>query len=172
MATYKISLKNHFKHLWALLYLLCFLLIVTPFIYYIKKGYIDFIECYKISAIVYFIFVLLQTILFVNYYLINKKITLSVDYINNSIVWFDEIKKTSIVYRIDNISLIEQHKTYPFAENRYYLTPWDEYHYLIIYFKNGEKIIITSLLSFNFNIPINDIKHITYKHIYPYIKSK
>jgi hypothetical protein len=81
-------------------------------------------------------------------------------------------KNQLIEYLISDIEKAEYYLTYNLVNDRHGWLPWDTYHYLDLYFKNGEYITIPCFVV-NYNelvLPIDESKIELIKVFYPLIK--
>jgi hypothetical protein len=128
---------------------------------------IDDITFFLSSGIVFFIiFFVPVVVLHLNYYLKNKGDLFIYDGLNQRINF--NHKGMTFEFIFEDIKYVKQFRSYPLAENRFQWTPWDNYNYSVIYLKNGESMIITSLLVPNLDLPIPQNKKQLIKSFYCY----
>lgn len=151
--------------------LLLYILITVvggPLVIYFKTGSIDVEKIGWILLPFFLVFFLIPTLsIHLNYLFKNKGI----------IVFYDEPqmllrvtdKGKEVTFGMGDILSVTEYKTYPKAENRNSLFPWDDYHYSLVELKNGEKFYFTSLILPNLNLPVDKSKVTLKKRFYPAI---
>jgi hypothetical protein len=133
-----------------------------------RFGSHDLIYFIFLSFLGFFLFFIPLVILHLNYFSTNKRHILHYYPYQNRI---DIIKNNDVTsFHFDDIKNVFQYKTFPLAENRVQWFPWDNYNYSVINLENGHKLIITSLLVPNLDLPIDKSKVFIVKTFYPYIK--
>lgn len=75
-------------------------------------------------------------------------------------------KGRPLTFTLDDIDHIEKYMSYNLAANRSGVVPWDDYHHTIIYLKNGQEFIVTSLLVPNLNLPLEEEKIVMKTNLY------
>lgn len=165
--TYRISIIHQIKHLWVIFYYFLVIVLGSLFISLRRYGYIDYEKTLLISLIILLIFLVPQFILHINYYTKNKGFILVCDLVNQDITISHKGK--SVSFSFSDIELIKRYKSYPLAENRMHWFPWDSYNYSIIRLRNGQEVILTSLLVLNLDLPIEPKKVKLIKTFYPII---
>lgn len=157
---FKITLKNHFKGLYFALTILVGWLFY--FFYEIYKEGIgnNLLEYSLIVLIITFLPVIL---IHLEYYLMNRGVTLKIDNKNQKLSYLKGKKELKISY--SEIEKIELHKvkSYHLKEVRFF--PTDFYHYAKIILKNNKIIYITSLLAPDFNVEMSNTIEIRQRFI-------
>ena len=105
------------------------------------------------SALLLTVFLLPQLLLHLNYYFTNKGDIFIYDG-SNKIITLDH-KGVSNTFELDEIDCIQRFMSHALADSSVQWYPWDGYNHSIIYLKNGERFIVTSLLVPNLNLPVN-----------------
>lgn len=167
MFVYKITFRNQFQNAWAILiYLLIF--IVLP-IYMVKEFGKDDVGLFiRLAVLLFFLFLIPQIVLHLNYYFKNRGDVLFYDLSQRKItINHNDISHT---FLFEDILLVERFKSFPLAEDRMQWFPWDSYNYSVIYLKDGLKFIVTSLLVPNMNLPIESNRIKLRKMFYPITK--
>lgn len=112
-------------------------------------------------------FFIIPYLIHIKYYSLNKDILLA---------YFDTEKKVEITnvknkitkqFRLDEIKCVMHTMTAPKSEKRTFWFPWDNYNYLEIFLINGEKFIITSLMTERLDWGLGD-KYQIATSFYPY----
>ena len=113
------------------------------------------------------VFILPMLTLHLNYYFMNRGDSFYCDLQNG---FFKFIKKgESKEFYIKDIESIVCHKSWPLAENRTAVLPWDIYNYATITLISGQQIKLSSLLVQEFDKKI-DVPNIQIKKtFYPWI---
>lgn len=145
MNEYKITLKNHIKHLWQfLLFIICLSLLIL-------SGIVDPIPG---DWFIYFLCIVLVIVSFINiylhleYYMTNRGVRLYYDE-NNGVIKYIKGENETVI-KPDNIDKIEVVQSF-YLENRGGFLPTDKYHFYRIILRNNDTLVITSLLCLNFS---------------------
>ena len=96
------------------------------------------------------IFVLPSLLLYIQYLYFSKGLELFVDRFQNTLKL--TLRNASFEFEVSDIQRIVKTCSYPVGENRICWLATDLYYYFEIELKNGNRIIITSLMSRNFEI--------------------
>jgi len=107
--------------------------------------------------------------LHLNYYFINKGDVFGYMFQERTIV-FTHKGETS-TFTLDEIDHIERFMSFNFAAGRSSFLAWDDYNHTVIYLKNGQKFVVTSLLVYNLNLPLEGKKIIVKKGFYRWAKA-
>lgn len=158
MEVFKIEFKSHIRNgdniIYTTIACVCFPYILSYFTKENAKSY------FWISGVLFLIWVLPLICLHLNYYFVNKGYILMYDFENREITIKHEGRSNK--FQLDDIDRVVRSVSFNLAANRAGFLPWDMYNHSVIYLKNGQKFIITSLLVPNLNIPI-DSSRITIK---------
>ena len=166
MKTYKITSKNQWEHIkpFAITLIISYF-IVKVFLYFVdENGLIPFLIGGGTWALVY---TLIPHILFhPRYYALNKNLVLKYFPAENEM--HIERGTQESVFSLEDIKLMKQVKSHPFAEKRILLRSFDIYNFSIIYLKDGRRFVITSLMDLEFTLPLEESKLELSKSFYAY----
>lgn len=160
MEVYKINLKSHLRNGESIVLgiLVC---ISFPYILgYIKDA--DAKSFIWISIIMFVVGVLPTVIIHINYYLVNRG---DICIYEDGIITIKH-KGASTSFNLEDIDRIERHMSFNLAADRVGFAPWDLYNHSIIYLKDKQRFIITSLLVPNLNLPIEGERIFIKRSIY------
>jgi hypothetical protein len=148
---YTITPRNQFIALKAII--LVFLLLALLYKY--GKYSNGDLEFYSIFFLIFLIPVLY---LHIEYYYFNKGTTLDVDLLQNKLVYYSKSGEIKTI-RFDELKEIVYYMAPSWHRTiKMKMAPWEHYHYAIILTKDGEKIIITSLMVPNVEKALSEIK--------------
>lgn len=168
MENFKVGLRSHLR---SGVSILLGLLVCVFFPYILSFAKDGDIESFLIIPISIFIVGVLPVIIIhISYYLANKGDTLTFSFQDRIITIFH--KGNSTTFTLDDIDHIEKYMSYNLAANRSGIIPWDDYNHSIIYLKNGQEFIVTSLLVPNLSLPLEDGKMIIKTNFYRLAKVK
>lgn len=164
--TYSITIGHHFKNAKGIL---IFLIIFSLGPYYLiyKHGYQD-VNLYYFGCLgLFLLFLVPQMAIHLRFYLLNKGRTFF--YLPDQQRMSLMLKSgRTIQFSFDDIKRVERSKSIPLAENRAHWFPWDNYNYSVIYLKDGQQFVITSLLVPNMDLPLDESKIKLRKRFYCY----
>lgn len=136
---FRIIPKNQCLHLERL----CITIVITAILFGCAFGLTQFL-----SSLFLYVFIgvsitaiLPVAVLHIQYYFTNRNSVLLLDTLNKTINYLDQ--STEIKQGFDDIQAFDSYKNYA-AENGMY--SWGQYKYYKIMFKNGQAIVITSLM--------------------------
>ncbi len=152
MEKYKITLLNQFNHLWITL-VVCTLIFFYPEISF-AIGIEEVLVDRTFSLVIVLISITPIFMLHVCYFIINKGLILKYYSKSKSIQLIS--KKETISFDLDQIKTIQIFKTYDLAENRTLWMLWSPYHYHIITLNSGQSFYLTSLLTPNLTLPVDE----------------
>lgn len=167
---YQVNGKNEWNSFKPTIVILISYFVAWPLIFhygYPKRGLADMADGIVYMLTGAFLFFLSAYIIHLRYYFINKDIELIFDDEKKEIKILNRKLQISKQFRIDEIKAIVYTMTPPKAEKRTKWFPWDNYSYMEIFLKNGERFIITSLMTERLHIGIED-KEIVVTSFYPY----
>jgi hypothetical protein len=113
-----------------------------------------------ISVLMFVLGVLPSICIHLSYYFANRSMEFLYDYESREITIIKGSE--SKVFKLDDIERLVRSASYNLAANRAGFLPWDMYNHSVIFLKDGQRFIITSLLVPNLNLPI-DGERITVK---------
>lgn len=138
-------------------------LVVALFFHFLRPSSLSnngIIGYLSVIGIILLIFLVLELTVYLNYLYHNKDWRFTWFVQKNEILI--ETGRNSYKFKLDEIELIEQIRSYPFAEKRIHWLPSDGYNYSILKLKKGQKIIITSILVPKLELPL-DTKRVKLK---------
>ncbi len=162
MEIYKINLKSHLLNASNILFGLLVAILFLFFMYYTKN--VDINSLSWIGLIIFLLGVLPGLIIHVNYYNVNKNQIL--EYFQNEGKIKVITNGINIVFVMDDIAHVDRYLSYNLEARRSSFLPWDNYNHSVIHLKDGKKIIVTSLLIPNLNLPISAQKVRTEKSVF------
>lgn len=165
MHFYRITLNNHIKNSWTVL---IYLVLSIAYVFYMisSYGFEDF-SFFLISGVTFFcVFFIPVVVIHFNYYFTNKHDLFIYDELNQRISFTHRGETYDFFFK--DIEHVKRFKSYPLAENRLQWTPWDNYNYSIIYLKNKKRLLVTSLLVPNLDLPISKARKSLVKSFYCY----
>lgn len=168
MENFKVGLRSHLKSgvsiLLGLLVCVC-----LPYLLSLAKN--ENIKSFFVVPIAIFIVgVLPAIIIHINYYLANRGDTLLFSFQDRIVTIIH--KGNSTTFTLDDIDHIEKYMSYNLAADRSGVIPWDDYNHTIIYLKNGQEFIVTSLLVPNLRLPLEGDKIVVKTNFYRLVKVK
>ncbi|MEM8969551.1 MAG: hypothetical protein AAGE93_24250 [Bacteroidota bacterium] len=167
MNVFKVDSASHFRHLWSLMVLSVILPIVGYYLMLYKLGEFNVEAALIVSFVVFTTLILPLLILHINYYLYSKNDKFLYDESREIMVY--ERKGMVTEFEAKNIESVVSYKSWPLAENRTPIFPWDVYHYTAIELKNGSLLKVSSLVVYEFDkkVKIDGIR--IRKTFYPWI---
>lgn len=149
-----ISWKSILEHLWLLIFAK---MVFILFIYYRFKTSSDInlnsmIFIFAIGYLLIFLFPMM--ILFLNYLYYNRGANITFN-LNDLYCSYFNKQGNKIDFHLTEIRHIKSVKTPNQLRNNLPFIPWDHYNYSIITLNDGKKLIITSLLIPELQLPIN-----------------
>jgi len=163
---YSTTRKNIIEHVWILsLGVIIFIGGVLYFNY--NFGIQNMQEHILWSLSIVLLFSIPTLVLHFQYYLKNKNTQLMIDYHNRSI---SVIQKGNVLeFTFDDIKYIRRVKELEYARRGTYFLPWGLFNYSVIYLNDDRKIVITSYIVTDFDLPIDDSKKKNFEVFYPFI---
>lgn len=164
---YRVNGKSEWNSFKSTIAVLIPYFVAWPLIFYFRHPdgeLVDGIVYVLIGALLFF---LSSYIIHLKYYSINKDIELILDYEGKIVEILNRKLQISKQFRIDEIKAIVHTMTPPKTEKRMKWLPWDNYSYMEIFLKNGERFIITSLMTERLHIGI-EVKEMVVTSFYPY----
>lgn len=168
METFKVNFKSHFRHLWSLIVLGVVLPIAGHYLMIIKLGEYNLETALIVGSVVFTIFILPLLILHINHYLYSEDDSFLYDEYRGVMIY--ERKRVDTRFNVKDIESIVCYKSWPLAENRTPIFPWDIYNYAAIKLKNGKLFKVSSLVVYELDkkIKFDEIK--IKKTFYPWIR--
>ena len=167
MDAFKVDSKSHFRHLWSLIILGIVLPIAGHYLMVYKLGGYNLETALIVGSVVFTIFILPLLVLHVNHYLYSKGDMFSYDESRGFMIY--KKRGTETEFEVKDIESIVCYKSWPLAENRTPIFPWDVYNYAAIKLKNRSLLKVSSLIVYEFDkkIKIEGIR--IKKTFYPWI---
>ncbi len=166
MEEYSINKRNIFEHLWILtIGFIGFIVAVLYFNY--RFGIENIGEHILWSLSIVLLFTIPTLVLHIQYYLKNKDTILKINYNTCSI--YLEQKGTKIEFTFKDIKYIRRVKELEYARRGTYFLPWGLFNYSVLYLTDDSRIVITSYLIIDLDIPIDDSKKELIQVYYPFI---
>ena len=159
MRLFKVNASDHFRHLWILIPIGIVLPVAVYFLMVNQFGYYKQDRALFISGITFSVCVFPLVLLHLNYYLKDRFSTFKYNSLGESVYQNGEKK---IEFSNNDIDKILVFKSWPLAEERTLIFPWDSYNYAKIYLKDGTVFTISSLLVYELDKVVN-IKNVTIK---------
>jgi hypothetical protein len=165
---YRIKTENQLKHFYSLSLLAIILIglsIATLFDVF-ESQYMVWL------SVICGVQIILQILLHINYYTVNKNVSFSFDDVNLRYFYSDE--NNQIVFSELDIEKAIHHKSFPVHNDGFEFLFWDHYNHISIFLKNGSRITVTSLLVTGIiRLPIEESKQKIDLNIYRWaLKSK
>lgn len=168
MENFKVGLRSHFK---SGIPIMLGLLVCILFPYLLSLAKDENIASFFVIPISIFMIGVLPTIIIhINYYLANRGDSLMFSSQDSIITITHKGKPTT--FTLDDIDHIEKYMSYNLAANRSGVIPWDDYNHAIIYLKDGQEFIVTSLLVPNLNLLLEAEKIVIKTNFYRFVKVK
>lgn len=162
MEKFKVGLKSHLKNGVSIL---LGIFICGFFVYMLTIANYQDKESFLVIPMGIFVFGILPTIIIhINYYLVNRGDSLIFAFRNSTITIIH--KGTTTTFTLNDIDHIEKNMSYNQAANRAGFIPWDDYNHTIIYLKDGQKFVVTSLLVPNLKLPLPEEKIVIKTNFY------
>ena len=156
MKVFKITSKSQMEHLTSLFRLaILFYLLGKGFMYFTNSD--DWtLPLFVLGAWYLIMNCIPQLILHFRYYHLNKDDELIFNPEKLELTMTEkELKST---FLLDDIKLVKQYKSHPFAEKRILVRTFDCYNYSILYLNDGRRFVITSLMIAELNLPLEETK--------------
>lgn len=144
MASYTITSKSHFRHLWVLIPIGIVLPAAVYFLMSYKLGYYRQDTAFLVGSITFLFCVFPMIVLHINYYLKDRDNAFEYDSLSGQSVYHG--KDLRVDFGNDDIRKLLVYKSWPLAEDRTLITPWDAYNYAVIELKDGQVLKLSSLL--------------------------
>lgn len=144
MASYTITSKSHFRHLWLYILLIIGLPAVIYFLMIYKKGYFEIGTALLVGGITFVCYSIPVVAIHIRYYFENKNAVFTYNASSGELIY--EKKGSEIKFRNEDIQKITVVKSRPIAEDRTPAFAWDYYNYATIELKDGQVLKISSLL--------------------------
>ena len=167
MERYSINLKRHWDSGGNILFTMMMCIISAIFLVHYKS--VEIVDSIWMAAIVFVIWGGPSILLHLNYYYINRSSKLFYYREKGKIEFIND--KDMLGFTMDDIDSVVRFVSSNFAAGRAAFLPWDNYNHSSIFLKNGQRIIITSLLVQNLNLPIPEEKITTRKNFFRLILS-
>lgn len=167
MKIFKVNFRSHFRHLWLLLFLVFFVPVGLYVLILFRYGVFEPDKFLIALVIVLLLFFLPLILLHTNYYLYSRGVVFWYDKTQGVMIYKNREKDIRFCSK-DMVEVI-CYKSWPMAEDRNLIFPWDIYNYASIKLKDGRVIKLSSLVVYEFDKSVNltDIK--IKKTFYPWI---
>jgi hypothetical protein len=164
---YSISRKNIFEHVWIII-LGIFIIPMIVVVFNYKYGTQDITSHIIIASSILIITTILPIlVLHIQYYIKNTDTHLKIDYNSGSI--FVKQKGNILEFSFDDIKYMRRVKELEYARRRTYFLPWGLFNYSVLYLDDNSKIVITSYMVIDFDLPIDENKKKLFEVFYPFI---
>jgi len=151
MVEYKVTLGTQLKNSWTLI-IYAIVAILLP-IYMVNKYGPEHKFTFILLGIGFFTLFLIPTLLIhLNYYFLNRYDRLIFDESINKFTILSKNKRQE--FFIEDIIIVRQYKSHPFAENRSHWLPWDSYNHTLIELRDKDVVVVTSLLVPQLVLPV------------------
>lgn len=159
---YKINFKHHLQNGYLILFTIIVLLIFT--IVMAQNTTDDPRIFIWISSALFAVFGIPAIVIHINYLITNQKDVLFVDLNTWEFEMMRNGKKTS--FALEDIKYVEKYMSFNFAANRSPFLAWDPYNHTIFFLNDGTKLVVTSLLVPNINLPLSEEKILLKRNLF------